>query len=88
MEFTDGMDFLKHMEDMQEKWKSATEKGAKLDDAAFQTILMASLPESWNTVVAGLYSMTTTKDVIAALTIHWDQLVLQKQKARISATVL
>ena len=26
--FTDGMDFLKHMEDLGEKWKSATEKGA------------------------------------------------------------
>ncbi|KNZ82284.1 hypothetical protein J132_03800 [Termitomyces sp. J132] len=45
-EFTDGMDFTKHIEDLREKWKSATEKGAVIDDAAFQNILIASLPES------------------------------------------
>lgn len=87
-EFRDGMDFLKHVEDMREKWKAATEKGATINDSVFRTILIASLPESWNTVVAGIYAMTKSKDVIAALTIHWDRLVLQKQKAGISATAL
>ncbi|KAG6891837.1 hypothetical protein C0992_003296, partial [Termitomyces sp. T32_za158] len=28
-EFSDGMDFLKHIEDLREKWEAATEKGAK-----------------------------------------------------------
>ena len=69
-EFTDGMDFLKHVEDMREKWRSAVERGAKVDDATFCTILMASLPESWNAIVVGCYSMKETKDIIAALTIH------------------
>lgn len=87
-EFSDGMDFLKHVEDLREKWRSATEKGAKIDDSTFRTILIASLPESWNAVVAGIYAKTESKDVIAALTVHWDRLVLQKQKAGISATAL
>lgn len=32
--------------------------------------------------------MKKTKEVVAALTIHWDRLVLQKQKAGISTTAL
>ena len=82
-EFMDGMDFLKHVEDLREKWKSAMEKGAKIDDATFQTILIASLPKSWNAVVAEVYSKTELKDAIAALMTHWDQLVSQQQKAGI-----
>lgn len=82
------MDLVKHIEDLREKWKSVTEKGAKISDSTFRTIFMASLPESWNAVVAGLYAMTTTKDVIAALTVHWNRLVSQKQKAGVSATAL
>ncbi|KAG6861466.1 hypothetical protein C0995_016245 [Termitomyces sp. Mi166 len=71
-DFIVGMDFLKHVEDMQEKWKSATEKGTTVDDKTFCTILMSSLPESWNAVVAGLHLMEETKDVVMALTVHWD----------------
>lgn len=69
-EFVDGMDFLKHVEDLREKWKVATERGAKISDTTFQTILISSLPESWNAVVAGVYVSTESKDVIAALTTH------------------
>lgn len=87
-ELQNGMDFLKHVEDLREKWKSATEKGAKIDDLAFRTILIASLPESWNTVVVGLYAMTKSKDAIAALMTYWDRLVSQKQKSGILATAL
>ena len=64
------MDFLKHVEDLREKWRSATEKGAKIDDLTFYTILIASLLESWNAVVAGIYTKTESKDIITALTIH------------------
>ncbi|KAG6860646.1 hypothetical protein C0995_009067 [Termitomyces sp. Mi166 len=35
MEFTEAMDFLKHVEDLQEEWKSVMEKEAKVDDVAF-----------------------------------------------------
>lgn len=87
-EFSDGMDFLKHVEDLRVKWEAATERGAKIDDGTFCTILIASLLESWNAVIAGLYSMTQSKDVIAALTTHWDRVILQKQKAGISATAM
>ena len=64
------------------------EKGAVIGDAAFRTILIVLLPKSWNTVIAEIYALKTTKDVIAALTIHWDRLVLQKQKVGILATAL
>ena len=50
-ELQDGIDFLKHVKDLREKWKSVTEKGAKIDNLAFRNILIASLPESWNAVV-------------------------------------
>lgn len=71
-EFTDGMDFTRHVEDLREKWKSATKKGAKINNKTFRTILIASLPESWNAVVAGVYAKTKSREVIAALTTHWD----------------
>ncbi|KNZ81001.1 hypothetical protein J132_03295, partial [Termitomyces sp. J132] len=87
-EFMDGMDFLKHVKDLREKWKSATKKGANIDNKNFRTILIASLPESWNAIVAGVYSKTESKDVIAALTTHWDQLVLQQQKAGVLVMAL
>ncbi|KAG5719221.1 hypothetical protein E4T56_gene13428 [Termitomyces sp. T112] len=87
-DFVDGMDFLKHIEDLREKWRSAVERGTRIDDATFWTILIASLPKSWNAVVAGVYAKTESKDVIAALTTHWDRLVSQKQKAGVSATAL
>ena len=86
--FSDGMDFLKHVEDWREKWRAAMERGAKINDSTFCTILIASLPESWNAVVAGIYSMTESKDMVAALTVHWDCLVLQKQKTGISTMAL
>ncbi|KNZ74150.1 hypothetical protein J132_07797 [Termitomyces sp. J132] len=87
-EFSDRMDFPKHVEDLREKWKSATKRGAKIYENTFRTILMTSLPESWNAVVAGMYTMTTTKDVVVALMVHWDRLISQKQKAGILATAL
>ena len=65
--------------DLRDKWRTASEKGGKVDNAGFQTILMASLPESWNSVVVGLYLMTTSKDMIVALIVHWDQLAQQKK---------
>ncbi|KAH0590739.1 hypothetical protein H2248_000865 [Termitomyces sp. 'cryptogamus'] len=86
--FLDTMDFLKHIKDLREKWKPVTEKGAKIDDDIFHTILLALLLESWNAVVAGVYAMIQSKDLIATLTIHWDCLVLQKQKDGVSATAL
>lgn len=79
-EFTDGMDFTKHIEDLREKWKSATEKGANISEAAFRNILIASLPESWNAVVAGVYAMKMPKDIIVALTIHWTDLCSKNKR--------
>ncbi|KAG5350847.1 hypothetical protein C0989_009035 [Termitomyces sp. Mn162] len=45
-EFSNGMDFLRHIKYLEEKWKSATKRGAKIDENTFQTILMASLLDS------------------------------------------
>ena len=44
--FTNSMDFVKHIKDLREKWKLATEKGANIDDATFRNILIALLLES------------------------------------------
>ncbi|KAG6894102.1 hypothetical protein C0993_012341 [Termitomyces sp. T159_Od127] len=49
------------------------EKGATIMDAAFQSIIIGLLPESWDTIVASLYATTTSVQLISGLTVHWDQ---------------
>lgn len=70
--FVDGADFLNHISDLRMKWKDATEKGATINDATFRSIVMASLPESWNAVVASMYATKTLVNFIAGLTVHWE----------------
>ncbi|KAF5375858.1 hypothetical protein D9615_008280 [Tricholomella constricta] len=84
--YSDGMDFLAHTADLRTKWKLATEKGAKVDDATFRSIVMASMPESWNSVIAGLYATKTSAATIAGLTIHWDRVKAQSARAAGPAT--
>ncbi|KAG6850890.1 hypothetical protein C0991_009942, partial [Blastosporella zonata] len=50
--YANGTSFPKHIKDLQTKWKIAAEKGANVKDRHFRAIVIASLPESWDTIVA------------------------------------
>ncbi|KAG6864371.1 hypothetical protein C0993_008961 [Termitomyces sp. T159_Od127] len=52
--FANGTDFPTHIADLRIKWSEAMEKGVNISDSTFQSIVMTSLPELWNTVVASM----------------------------------
>ena len=62
--YAEGTDFIAHITNLHTKWQEATEKGATISDATFRTIIMNSLPESWNTIIASLYATTTSAVLI------------------------
>ncbi|KAF5375887.1 hypothetical protein D9615_008209 [Tricholomella constricta] len=74
---TEGADLLLHITDLRTKWNAATEKGAPILDKEFRTIMLASLPASWNVLVSTLYSCKTSAETISHLTLHWDRLKSQ-----------
>ncbi|KNZ76390.1 hypothetical protein J132_10669 [Termitomyces sp. J132] len=86
--YTEGANFLAHLTDLYSKLQEAVEKGAIIGDAIFCTIVINSLPESWNTIVASLYSITISTSLIAKLTMHWECLRMQRQNASVTTTAL
>ena len=53
--FSDRDDFQNHITIMQNKLSQAKALGADITDKNFKTILLNSLPSSWDPVVASLY---------------------------------
>ncbi|KAG5716923.1 hypothetical protein E4T56_gene8533 [Termitomyces sp. T112] len=86
--YVDGSDFMVHLADLRTKWQEAVERGTLISDATFRTIIMNSLPESWNTIVASLYTTTTSTTLIVGLSVHWERLKMQKQAVGTTATAL
>ena len=86
--YADGADFAIHLADLCTRWQDAVEKGAVISDETFRTIVMNSLPESWNTIVASLYDTPTSAKLIASLTVHWERLRTQKMAAGVTTTAL
>ncbi|KAG6825054.1 hypothetical protein H0H92_004996 [Tricholoma furcatifolium] len=84
----DGNDFLEHVGDLRLKWKNAVERGAVINDSQFRAIIISSLPESWNFIVAAVQYTKTSAELIAGLTVHWDRLREQSAIAKSTATAL
>lgn len=69
--YSDNHDFLEHIAALRTKWATATALGALIDDRTFRTIVLSSLPHSWDPIVSTLYNTTTSREAIAILTTHW-----------------
>ncbi|XP_006457163.1 hypothetical protein AGABI2DRAFT_181495 [Agaricus bisporus var. bisporus H97] len=71
MVYTDGQDFTEFISRLRTKWSNANALGAKIDDKAFRTIILNSLPRSWDSIVATLYTTKTSREAISQLLTHW-----------------
>ncbi|KAF7768676.1 hypothetical protein Agabi119p4_7919 [Agaricus bisporus var. burnettii] len=71
MVYTDGQDFTEFISRLGTKWSNANALGAKIDDKAFRTIILNSLPRSWDSIVATLYTTKTSWEAISQLLTHW-----------------
>jgi hypothetical protein len=69
--YNDGEDFQEFINRMRTKWSNATALGAPIDDRAFRTIILSALPQSWDPIVATLYTTQTSRDAINQLMTHW-----------------
>lgn len=71
MRYSDSDNFPNHISLMRTKWAYANALGANISDTSFRTIVLNSLPCSWDAVIASLYSTKTSVDAISQLNVHW-----------------
>lgn len=71
MKFDDSQDFPEHIARMRIKWAHANVLGANVSDQSFKTIVLNSLPRSWDAIVASLYRAQTSIEAISQLNVHW-----------------
>jgi len=67
MMYIDGQDFITFISQLCTKWTITTALGTKIDDLVFRMILLNSLPQSWDSIVATLY---TTKSLHNAVMLY------------------
>jgi len=71
MTYIDGQDFTTFISQLRTKWTITTALGAKINNLAFGMILLNSLPWSWDSIVATLYTTKSSHDAINHLMSHW-----------------
>ena len=69
--FSEGDDFQTHVTIMRNKLSQARALGANITDKNFKTILLNSLPGSWDPVVASLYKDIPVSETISQLQVWW-----------------
>ncbi|KAG6848499.1 hypothetical protein C0991_000505, partial [Blastosporella zonata] len=83
-----GGDFQEHVRTLRIQWNKAVKKGADIKDKTFHTIIISSLPPSWNTIISSLHGTKSSSKLLASLTVHWDLTKEQNTTAGISTTAL
>jgi hypothetical protein len=87
--YNDGDDFQEFINRMRTKWSNATALGAPIDDKAFRTIVLSALPQSWDPIVATLYTTQSSRDAINQLMTHWARISRDRiMNARTSTSAL
>ena len=71
MIYIDGQDFTTFISQLHTKWTIAMALGAKINDLVFRMILLNSLPWSWDSIVATLYTTKSSHDAINHLMSYW-----------------
>lgn len=85
LRYIDGQDFDDHLSSLRICWNAANAQGAQIDDARFRGIIIASLPASWNIIIAGLDIHKSSNNVISRLRM-WDAQVNGGKASVSSAT--
>jgi hypothetical protein len=67
----EGEDLVAHIANLRTKWSTANDVGANITDKDFIIILLASLPSSWDTIIATLYDTPTSMELVSKLNFHW-----------------
>lgn len=71
MRYSDNEEFPTYISRIRVKWAQANALGASISDQAFKTILLNSLPRSWDPVVASLYRTSSSIETVSQLNVHW-----------------
>ena len=71
IKYNDNNNFLAHMSIMCNKLAQVCAMGVIISDASFKTILLNSLPKSWNPAVASLYNNMPLSEAIQQLNVWW-----------------
>ena len=66
----DGTNIIAHFTRMHEAWAKINAQGRKMDDLTFRTIIIASMPKEWDLIIGTLFTLKTSKEVIASLTLY------------------
>ncbi|KAF9439650.1 hypothetical protein P691DRAFT_648490, partial [Macrolepiota fuliginosa MF-IS2] len=69
--YSDNDDFPNHIAFLCTKWVYTNSLGASISDNAFKTIVLNSLPHSWDPAVAALYGNQNSVDAISQLNVWW-----------------
>jgi len=65
--YSDGNNFPTHITIMHDKLVQVRALGAEISDKMFKTIILNSLPHSWDLVVTSLYKDIPTAEAISQL---------------------
>jgi len=71
LKFADNNDFPTHLSIMHNKLFQVRAMGIVISDTSFKTILLNSLPKSWNPAVASLYNNMPLSEAIQQLNVWW-----------------
>jgi len=69
MTFSENDDFPTFIADMRVKWAWANALGATILDSNFKTIIITTLPQFWDPIVASLLRTMTSIEAVAQLNI-------------------
>ena len=88
LQFCDRDDFSTHITQFRLFWQKVNAIGGSISNASFCTIILGSLPASWDSIVTTLYTTTSSADALIQLDVHWSQISSRDQKGLNSLTSL
>jgi len=88
LQFCDRDDFSTHITQFRLFWQKVNAIGGSISNASFCTIILGSLPASWDSIVTTLYTTTSSADALIQLDVHWSQISSHDQKGLNSLTSL
>jgi len=71
LKFADDNDFSTHLSIIRNKLSQVHTMGIVISNTSFKTILLNSLPKSWNPAVASLYNNMPLSEAIQQLNVWW-----------------
>ena len=86
LQFHDGDDFSTHIAQLRLLWQKVNAIGGSISDASFCTIILGSLPVSWDSIVTTLYTTISSVDALIQLDAHWSWISRHDRKGFNSLT--